>query len=433
LKVLSEEKNSEKNKKEFEYEIEILKKLYKLNNSYVLKLYDSGIFKAKSNNDRNYFVVDYAEKGDLLRYITNSDNGFGEEYTKIIFKKILEGIKFCHSENICHLDIKDGNILLDNEYNPIINDFGLSRNIYDQDGQIIPMQGGIGTPYIRCPQMFEKEVNYNGIDADIFSLGVLLFKLVSKGRGFLKSEHKSYNDIKNKDYEHYWTRFKQKDDLSTEFKDLYLKMVAYEPSERPRIDEILNDPWLKNINDLLKNDLDKYKVLENEFVHYLEKIEKSIKDTSEISASKSTEISEIGNQNVRGFSPDEDKIYFNNDLKPKKLNKERNFKDYIKIKGDIDSKRANRFMNSLVIKLSDEYGEQCYLKASKEKLKFTIEFPDEEEDKTEEEEIECIMEVKMYECNDNEFLLGFKKKQGDLEVFYDNFLKIKEIIKKMLV
>ena len=67
LKVLSEEKNSEKNKKEFEYEIEILKKLYKLNNSYVLKLYDSGIFKAKSNNDRNYFVVDYAEKGDLLR------------------------------------------------------------------------------------------------------------------------------------------------------------------------------------------------------------------------------------------------------------------------------------------------------------------------------------------------------------------------------
>ena len=66
-------------------------------------------------------------------------------------------------------------------------------------------------------------------------------------------------------------------------------------------------------------------------------------------------------------------------------------------------------------------------------MKFTIEFPDEEEDETEEEEIECIMQVKMYECNDNEFLLGFKKKQGDLEVFYDNFLKIKEIIKKMLV
>ena len=68
MKVLSEEKNSEKNIKEFEYEIKILKKLYKLNNSYVLKLYDSGIFKAKSNNNRNYFVVDYAEKGDLLRY-----------------------------------------------------------------------------------------------------------------------------------------------------------------------------------------------------------------------------------------------------------------------------------------------------------------------------------------------------------------------------
>ena len=294
------------------------------------------------------------------------------------------------------------------------------------------MQGGIGTRYIRCPQMYENEVYYNGIDADIFSLGVLLFKLVSNGRGFLNAEHKSYNDIKNKEYEHYWTRFKKKNDLSTEFKDLYLKMVAYKPSERPRIDEILNDPWLKEINNLLKNDLDKYKELENEFAHYLDKIEKSIKDSSEMTT-KSTEVSEIGNQNVRGFSPDANKIYFNQDLKPKKLNKERNFKDFIKIKGDIDSKRANRFMNSLVIKLIDEYGELCYIEASKEKLKFTIEFTDEEEDETEEEEIECIMQVKMYECNDNEFLLGFKKKQGDLEVFYDNFLKIKEIIKKMLV
>ena len=150
LKVLSEEKNSEKNLKEFQYEIEILKKLYKMNNSYVLKLYDSGIFFTNDKMKRNYFVVDYAEKEDLLHYIKNVKNGFGEDYTKIIFKKILEGMKYCHSENICHLDLKDANILLDDKYNPIINDFGLSQNIYDQDGQINKMTGKIGTPYIRC-------------------------------------------------------------------------------------------------------------------------------------------------------------------------------------------------------------------------------------------------------------------------------------------
>ena len=429
LKVLSEEKNSEKNLKDFEHEIGILKKLYKMNQLYVLKLYDSGIFFTYDKMKRNYFIVDFAEKGDLCRYLKDRI-GFGEDYAKIIFKKILEGMKYCHSENICHLDLKDANILLDDKYNPIINDFGLSQNIYDKDGQINKITGKIGTQYIRCPQMFEKDVYYNGIDADIFSLGVLLFKLVLGMRGFLNAEHKSYNNIKNKDYEHYWERFKDKKELSPEFKNLYLSMVAYEPSERPRIDEILNDPWFKEINNWLKNDINKYKLLENEFAHYLGKIEKGIKDTSEIST-KSTEASEKDNQNVRGSSFDDNELYFKQDLKPKKLEGERNFKDYIKIKGDFNARRANRFMNSLVNKIIDKFGENCYLEASKNKLKFIIEFDDEEEN--EEEELQCTMKVNMYECNDNEFLLGFKKKQGDLEVFYDNFLKIKEIIKKMLV
>ena len=89
---------------------------------------------------------------------------------------------------------------------------------------------------------------------------------------------------------------------------------------------------------------------------------------------------------------------------------ERNFKDYVKIKGDIDSKKANRFMNSLINKINKEYGKEWFLEASKEKLKFTIVFEeDEEENETEEQDMECIMEVKMYECNNNEFLLGFKK------------------------
>jgi len=429
LKVLSEEKNSEKNLKEFQYEIEILKKLYKMNNSYVLKLYDSGIFFTNDKMKRNYFIVDYAEKEDLLHYIKNVENGFGEDYAKIIFKKILEGMKYCHSENICHLDLKDANILLDDKYNPIINDFGLSQNIYDKDGQLNKITGKIGTPYIRCPQMFEKDVYYNGIDADIFSLGVLLFKLVLGMRGFLNAEHKSYNNIKNKDYEHYWERFKDKKELSPEFKNLYLSMVAYEPSERPRIDEILNDPWFKEINNWLKNDINKYKLLENEFAHYLGKIEKGIKDTSEIST-KSTEASEKDNQNVRGSSFDDNELYFKQDLKPKKLEGERNFKDYIKIKGDFNARRANRFMNSLVNKIIDKFGENCYLEASENKLKFIIEFDDEEEN--EEDELQCTMKVNMYECNENEFILSFEKIKGDLEVFYDNFLKIKKIIKDLL-
>ena len=427
LKILLEEKCSEKNIKDFENEIEILKKLYTEEHSYVLKIYDFCIIPINdNNNNRNFFVVDYAEKGDLLHYIKNSSNGFGEKYAKIIFKKILEGIRFCHEKNICHLDIKAANILLDDQYNPIINDFGLSRKIKDKDEKIIQMNGIRGTRFIRCPQMFEEQSTYNGIDADIFSLGTLLYFIVLKGRGFLYAEHKSYDDIKNKNYAHYWERFTYSEELSQEFKDLYLKMVAYEPIERPSLNDILNDPWLKEINIMLEKDLEKYKSLEKEFNDYLIGIEKKIKEMNEeiIESPKMIE-EEKGNANpLRGYSSDENKVCFGENVRPKKMTKKNNYKYFIKMNGYIN---ANKFMNSLVEKIIRNYKDECTLELSKKYLKFEITFENEEE-----EERECTMEIKLFEYNEEEYLLCFKKKQGDLEEFYDNFLIIKKIIKNMI-
>ena len=166
VKVLLLERTSQIEIDNFQHEIEILRKLYKKENSYVLKLYDSGVLLTKNNLKTNYFIVDYAEKGDLHLYLKNSNGGFGEKYAKILFKKILEGIQFCHEKNICHFDIKVANILLDEKYNPIINDFGLSQEI-ESNGKINQFSGLRGTRYMMCPQMFEEGKTYNGIDADI--------------------------------------------------------------------------------------------------------------------------------------------------------------------------------------------------------------------------------------------------------------------------
>jgi len=282
-----------------------------------------------------------------------------------------------------------------------------------------------------CPQMFNEELTYNGIDADIFSLGTLLYYIVLKGRGFLNAGHKSYEDIKNKNYDHYWKRFTQSEELSQEFKKLYLRMVAYEPNERPRIDEVLKDPWLEEINILLEKDQEKYKNLEKEFSDYLSKIEMKIEEMNQEIIEPPKIIEEEKQKGPsRGISSDEEDKYFNQNLKPKKMTKKRNFKYFIKIKGYIN---PNKFMNSLVKKIINNYKDKCFLETSKKYLKFEISFENEEEDELElEEERECIMKIKLFKCNMEEYLLCFEKKQGDLEEFYDNFLIIKEIIKKML-
>ena len=107
-----------------------------------------------------------------------------------------------------------------------------------------------------------KEKIYNGIDADIFSLGTLLFCLVL-GKNYTSELKDAYNYIKAKNYDLFWETITQKDELSNEFKNLFIKMVAYNPEERPRIEKILSDePWLKELNTLIKNNPEEYKKLE---------------------------------------------------------------------------------------------------------------------------------------------------------------------------
>ena len=74
----------------------------------------------------------------------------------------------------------------------------------------------------------------NGLDVDIFALGVLLFRLVTGEDGFKSADDASYNDIKFKNETNFWMRFCDMDNLPLEFKKLYFSMVAYNPKERPR-------------------------------------------------------------------------------------------------------------------------------------------------------------------------------------------------------
>ena len=93
----------------------------------------------------------------------NTEEGFQEKHAKIIFSKILEGVQFIHDSDICHLDLTLDNILLDDKYNPIITDFGLStENIKDKNDKYKLINDGVvkGTePYI-CPDMNYGEDGY---------------------------------------------------------------------------------------------------------------------------------------------------------------------------------------------------------------------------------------------------------------------------------
>jgi serine/threonine protein kinase len=246
----------------FEREVNIMKKISEINSPSLMKCYESGIAFLTQNGEsvkKMYCILEYGEHGSLFDAVLKTKNGFSEDVTKYIFSQILKGVEDLHKNGICHGDIKLENILLfGDNYEIKLCDFGYSTRFLDDNNQKKKLNGSKGTACYAAPELFEDK-EYEGDKIDIFSLGALLFVLMTKKFGFLKAtidnismDYKKilYKLIKTKQYQKYWKILEKKcqiNSLSENFKNLFLKMVAYKPEERPTIDEIKNDEWLKDM------------------------------------------------------------------------------------------------------------------------------------------------------------------------------------------
>jgi len=109
-------------------EINILNILQNINNSNIIHYIGNGygplVLNGQPPVNKPYLVFEYAPRHALFDYI--SIGRFKERQAKLIFKKILNGIRAIHNAGICHRDIKPENILLAQNYNPKIGDYYLS-------------------------------------------------------------------------------------------------------------------------------------------------------------------------------------------------------------------------------------------------------------------------------------------------------------------
>ena len=195
-----------------------------------------------------YIIEEIAENGELFDYIYVLKTGFNDKICAKIFLNIVKSLQLLHKKRIIHCDIKPENVLIGNDFNIRLIDFGYSEYV-SKNNNIIHSTSGSDTycsPEIRRSYM----EGYDGIKSDIFSLGVLLF-VIRVGKFPFK--YSIYNDkryrlIMEKNYESYWNGFK-KENLSEEFKDLINHLICYDPDDRFSLDEVLRHPWIiKNSN-----------------------------------------------------------------------------------------------------------------------------------------------------------------------------------------
>ena len=429
----------------FDKEIGILNTLKESNIHNIVNIINSGegliVRRNHPQKASQYLVLEYASKGELFNYVYCAKCGLRERYSKVIFAKILKGVQGCHNAGICHRDLKMQNILLDENFSPKICDFGFATQNNNHLTEFL------GTRNYAAPEILRNKP-YDGFKADIFSLGVVLLTLTTCKMGFVEATKYDpyYRLIMTKHIEKYWNEVgKQIKGMSPELKDLFIKMVAYKPNNRPSIDEILKSPWMKEIRDLNDEQLAELEnEIKEEFLKREVLVNEGLRQEMEVESQESIELS--GN---RGASEEND--YFDLSLKPKYAQTGLNMDNYIKLKGTLI---PGIFMNSLANKIEKELGD-CYIQANKDKLKFNVAFEEEQFDdeipaeyaeelkelgldEEEEQENENIkgkntkIQIKLYESYNGGYLLIFVKKQGETDEYLEKLEKIYSLVKKMV-
>lgn len=142
-----------------------------------------------------FIVLELVEQGDLFSFIKvkNAAGGFSESFARHYSRQLVEAIDYLHStKNIVHRDLKPENLLLNDQYELKIADFGLSvKSRTNEKGCETLNHSGVGTRQYQAPEILQG-LPYEGTKVDVFSIGVIIFVMVTGALPYLKEA--AYSD-----------------------------------------------------------------------------------------------------------------------------------------------------------------------------------------------------------------------------------------------
>lgn len=133
------------------------------------------LYEVMASKTKIYFVMEYVKGGELFNKVQKGK--LKEHDARKYFQQLISAVDFCHSRGVYHRDLKPENLLLDENGDLKVSDFGLSAlpEQFRQDGLL---HTTCGTPAYVAPEVIVKK-GYDGAKADIWSCGVILFVLMA--------------------------------------------------------------------------------------------------------------------------------------------------------------------------------------------------------------------------------------------------------------
>uniref|UniRef100_A0A8W4F818 non-specific serine/threonine protein kinase n=1 Tax=Sus scrofa TaxID=9823 RepID=A0A8W4F818_PIG len=148
-------------------------------------------------------------------------------------QKIVSAVQYCHQKRIVHRDLKAENLLLDADMNIKIADFGFS-NEFALGGKLDTF---CGSPPYAAPELFQGK-KYDGPEVDVWSLGVILYTLVS---GSLPFDGQNLKELRERVLR---GKYRIPFYMSTDCENLLKRFLVLNPIKRGTLEQIMKDRWI---------------------------------------------------------------------------------------------------------------------------------------------------------------------------------------------
>ncbi|XP_011610140.2 MAP/microtubule affinity-regulating kinase 3-like isoform X3 [Takifugu rubripes] len=198
-----------------------------LNHPNIVKL-----FEVIETEKTLYLVMEYASGGEVFDYLV-AHGRMKEKEARAKFRQILSAVQYCHQKHIVHRDLKAENLLLDADMNIKIADFGFS-NEFSVGGKLDTF---CGSPPYAAPELFQGK-KYDGPEVDVWSLGVILYTLVS---GSLPFDGQNLKELRERVLR---GKYRIPFYMSTDCENLLKRFLVLNPGKRGTLEQIMKDRWI---------------------------------------------------------------------------------------------------------------------------------------------------------------------------------------------
>lgn len=172
----------------------------------------------------------------------------------------MAGLDHCHTAGVSHRDLKPENLLLGEDSNLKLADFGYAAPVTGRDGTGY-LETHCGTMGYMAPEIHLRQ-KYNGQSVDLFSAAIILFIMVAQHPPFVEATNNDiyYKCLAVNRADLFWqqsSKGKPQGFFSEDFKDLIQSCLQLSPSHRPTLAEVMAHPWMTNGRDLSHSEVQK--------------------------------------------------------------------------------------------------------------------------------------------------------------------------------